>query len=82
MNSLDQCPLFRISLVEMSNNLAFGEEFDLVEWALKIEVPAPDNDKISTIHQKTVWVVRNRGGLIKLSKSYPSFFLQAFALSK
>ena len=38
----------------MPNNLAFDEEADLVEWALKTEVSIPDNGKTSTIHRETV----------------------------
>ena len=63
MDSFDQCPFFRISLVEMPNNLASDEEADLVEWALKTEVSIPDNDKTSTIHRETVWVVTINEGL-------------------
>lgn len=37
----------------MPNNLAFDEEADLVEWALKTEVPVPNNGKTSAIHQET-----------------------------
>ena len=59
MDSFDQCPFFRISSVEVPNNLAFDEEIDLVEWALKTEVPIPDSDKTSTMQQETVWLVTN-----------------------
>ena len=64
----------------MPNNLDFDEEADLVEWVLKVSIP--DNEKVSAIHGETVWEVTNLEGLIKLSKSCPSFFLQAFVLSK
>lgn len=43
----------------MLNNLAFVDDADFIEWALKREVSISDNDKTSKIHRETVWVVEN-----------------------
>ena len=59
MDSFDQCPFLKMSLVEMPTDIDFDEEPDLVEWVLKTEVSVSDNDKTSTIHREFVWVVTN-----------------------
>ena len=55
-DSFDQCPLFKISIAQMPDDLASDPENVLVEWALK-KVSIPDNGKTSIIHLETVWVV-------------------------
>lgn len=49
--------------------------------SLKTEVSVPGNEKISTIHLATAKAVTNLWGLIKLSKSCPSFFFFFSGLS-
>ena len=79
---LDQCPLLRISIVEIPTALAFELDADFVDYPLKVFASTLNNFKTVIIHLNIVDVETALCGLTKIKRSCHLLLCHSFVFSK